>query len=323
MKTKVLVTGSNGLVGKSLQKIINNKDHDFYKKYQFIFLTRQICDLRSEEEVNCIFDLHNPDIVVHLASRVGGVYENIDKNYLYLMDNIKINTNIVTACEKYNVKKLINILSTCIFPDKNIIYPLTNDQLHNGLPHNSNIGYAFSKRILHLASELLADTKTNFQVINLIPTNLYGENDNYNLQSSHVIPGLIHKVYNAKINNTDLQVMGTGIAVRQFLYADDLSNIIIEFIKNYNTDQNTISCITSPPESCEISIQYLVEYITNIMNFTGKIIYDNVSSDGQYKKTTNDEEIKKYIPNFIFTDLKDGLKKTIDFFITNYDFIRK
>jgi GDP-L-fucose synthase len=317
---KVLVTGAFGLVGKSFQKIALQKNDSMY---QYIYLGRKDCDLRNLTDVMQCFNAYQPNIVVHLASCVGGVYENMNKNYQYLIDNIRINTNIVDACKKYQVLKLINILSTCIFPDKNVFYPLTSDQLHNGLPHESNIGYAYSKRVLHLASQLLTQNKDNVtKVVNLTPTNLYGEADNYNLVASHVIPALIHKTYNAILNNTSLQVYGSGNAIRQFLYVDDLSKVILHFIKT-DYDQSEISCIVSPPEQDEVSIKQVVQYICNSFGFKNDIVYDTFYSDGQIKKTTNNNELKNYIDNFQFTSLEKGIDETVLFFKEYYDTIRK
>lgn len=315
---KVLVTGGYGLVGKSFQKIVKSKD---VLSDEFVFLSRQDCDLRNMEDVYSIFDEIKPDIVVHLASCVGGVYENMLNNYNYLLDNTRLNLNIIDACNKYGVKRLINILSTCIFPDKGIVYPLTSDQLHNGLPHNSNIGYAYSKRILHLTSELLANKSNILKVINLTPTNLYGFDDNYNLESSHVIPGLIHKTYNCKKENIPLKINGSGKAKRQFLYVDDLSRIIYKFIYLNILDKN-ISVIVSPPETDEISISELVNEICKNFNFYD-FNYDTSFSDGQLKKTVSSNELLRYLPDFKFTPLKNGLHDTINFFIENYDTVRK
>lgn len=318
--SKVLVTGAFGLVGKSFQKIAS---HYYHLDYEYIYIGRRECDLRDLTDVMQCFSVYKPDVVVHLASCVGGVYENMNKNYQYLIDNIRINTNIVDACKKHNVSKLINILSTCIFPDKNVVYPLTSDQLHNGLPHESNIGYAYSKRVLHLASQLLTRNKENMtKVINLTPTNLYGEADNYNLAESHVIPALVHKTYNAIQNNTNLRVYGSGNAIRQFLYVDDLSKVIFHFIQT-EYEQSEISCIVSPPEDHEVSIKQVVQYITKSFGFKNDIIYDTSYSDGQIKKTTNNDELKKYIDNFQFTKLEKGIDEVVLFFKHNYDKIRK
>lgn len=320
MSLKILVTGGYGLVGKSLQKVVKacNFDGNFY------FLSRADCDLRNSEQTTNWFKQYNPDVVVHLASRVGGVYDNMNGNYEYLVDNARININVVDSCKVVGVKMLINILSTCIFPDKNVSYPLTSNQLHNGLPHNSNIGYAYSKRLLHLASHLLTLEQQDTFVVNLTPTNLYGDYDNYNLQSSHVIPGLIHKTAIAKTTG-ELQVYGTGKAMRQFLYVDDLSNVILNFIDLYKSgslNEMEISCIVSPPESSEISIKSLIEEICHISNFTGKIHYDTSYSDGQYKKTASSNELSKYLPHFTFTSISSGLKNTIKFFNKNREQLR-
>jgi GDP-L-fucose synthase len=317
----ILVTGGYGMVGKSLQKVINVLDKNLYDNldnYNFIFLSRKDGDLRNIQEVLNLFEKYKPDVVIHLASCVGGVYENMNNNYNFLIDNTRINTNIVDACNRFNVTKLINILSTCIFPDNGIVYPLTSDQLHNGLPHDSNIGYAYSKRVLHLASELLSRNKNNFTVINLTPTNLYGEFDNYNLRNSHVIPALIHKTFLAQLNNTELEINGSGNALRQFLFVDDLSRVILDFVK-LKFEENSISCIVSPSENSEISIKSVIETICAIYNYNGKVIYNTEFSDGQYKKTTNDNELQRYLHEFKFTELYDGLKTSILYFVENYN----
>ena len=311
----ILVTGSSGLLGKSLQKIVSNKTNT---NIIFHFLTRNDCDLTDMQAVKKVFMKIKPYIVIHLASMVGGVYENISNNYNLFIQNTRINTNIVEACNIFKIKKLINILSTCIFPDKDVTYPLTDDQIHNGPPHYSNIGYAYSKRILHIGSGLLpgvVDGTT--KVVNIIPTNLYGENDNYNIKKAHVIPALIHKTYQAKICDTPLIINGNGNALRQFLYIDDLSNIIYNIAISINDKSRDL--IICPPESSEISIKSIVNKIVNIFKFDGEIIYDSTQPDGQVKKTSQSNE--EFI-NYKFTDIDIGLTKTIHYFVNNYDTLR-
>jgi GDP-L-fucose synthase len=320
---KILVTGAFGLLGCSLQKEFFQQG--LTSQHDIVYLSRTDCDLRDYTQVYSLFERHSPNIVIHLASCVGGVFDNMENNYIYLMDNIKINCNIVQACNEFRVKKLINILSTCIFPDKGVSYPLTSDQLHNGLPHSSNVGYAYSKRILQVTSNVLANTsKSSMQVVNLIPTNLYGENDNYNIQRAHVIPALIHKTYKAMTEETPLYVKGTGNAVRQFLYVDDLARVIIHFTFN-NNKESEVSCIVSPPEHHEINIRSLVTMICDIFKFKGDVIYESeYQSDGQIKKTTTSSELLQYIPTFEFTTLHQGLTNTITFFNRSYNkIIRK
>jgi GDP-L-fucose synthase len=344
---KVLVTGGSGLVGKSIQDLID--DIPIGTVTQYIFLSSKVCDLRDSVACEELFLNGNFDIVIHLAAKVGGLYANMDSNYNMLIDNLKINTNILENCKKYNVKRLINILSTCIFPEENasnnLVYPLTSDQILNGKPHHSNSGYAHAKRMLYVGSKLLSNT-SDIEVINLIPTNLYGKNDNYNIHNSHVIPGLIHKTFIAKENfdknlcrstdsfksngslskgistNCKLIIKGSGNAKRQFLYVDDFAKVILHFI-NCILPKQCNSLIVSPPKEQEITIKELVNSITKQFDFKGKIIYDTDYPDGQHLKTTDSNELLNFIPDFKFTSFREGLEENITFFIDNYDSVRK
>lgn len=312
---KILVTGSSGLVGTAVCKKLKMdfKDDDFY------CLTSRLCDLRDYNEVERIFSNFLPDVVIHLASRVGGLYGNMNNNYTFLTDNLKINMNVLQASKQYQVKKLINILSTCIFPDQGVIYPLTSDQILNGEPHYSNEGYAYSKRMLFVGCNLLLKTDQNIKIVNLIPTNLYGDNDNYHLENSHVIPGLIHKCHLAKMNGGDFFIKGSGMAYRQFLHVDDFADVISRFV-NFN---DSATLIVSPPKESEITIRTLVDTIAETFEFKGRIVYESDFADGQIKKTTDSAELTNFFPDFTFTSIKDGLKSTIEYFVQNYHQIRK
>ena len=316
--TKILVTGGSGLVGSSIKELINKYDKE---TTEFIFLNSKTCDLRDSIACEKLFSDGNFDIVIHLAAKVGGLYANMANNYSMLIDNVKINTNILECCRKYKIKRLINILSTCVFPDKNVTYPLTSNQMLNGEPSETNYGYSYSKRLLYIGSKLLTQ-ETETTVINLIPTNLYGLNDQFNLINSHVIPGIIHKCYKAEKNNSNLFIKGTGKARRTFMYSNDFAKIILQFI-NLPLNSNLHSLIVSPPIESEISISELVNEITLEFDFKKLIVYDNVSSDGQISKTCSDIELLNYLPNFEFTPFRVGLQKTIKHFIKNYESIRK
>lgn len=319
----VLVTGGSGLVGKSIQSIVEKTHLDELDDY--IFLSSSQCDLRKDEEVEKLFNKHKPDIVIHLASLVAGLYGNMDNNYTFLIDNIKINTNILECCNKFKVKRLINILSTCVFPEQsehnNLVYPLTSNQILNGRPHSSNSGYAHAKRILHIGSKLLTNT-SDIEIVNLIPTNLYGKHDNYHLQKSHVIPGLIHKIFLAKENQTNLIIKGSGSAKRQFVYVDDFATIILHFISS-KLEKRFNAMVVCPPKEEELSIQDLVKHLVRIFDFKGRIIYDCDYPDGQDVKTADSGELLEYIPEFQFKPLDEGLHKTINHFIQNYETVRK
>lgn len=311
---KVLVTGGSGLIGNALKEIIGETETDY------IFLSSKQCNLKDEMEVNLLFENIKPDIVVHLASVVAGLYGNMSNNYNMFIDNVKMNTNILNACNKFNISRLINILSTCVFGN-DLRYPLTSSQMHDKLPDSSNEGYAHAKRILSIGSEILTKN-SNTQVVNLIPTNLYGKYDNYNLENGHVLPVLIHKLYLAQQSNTPLNIRGTGIARRQFIYANDFAKIILHFIKCTLSKQYN-SLIVGPPEKDEISIKKLIHALVKEFKFKNEIVYDSSFSDGQYKKTVDNTELLEYIPDFKFTCLESGLKDTIEYFTTYYDIIRK
>ena len=317
---RVLVTGGSGLVGKAIEHIEKEK-----KEVTWRYLSSKDADLTIESDVLREFDNYKPTIVIHLASKVAGLYGNIENNYSMLVENVKIHTNVVEACRKYKVSKLVNILSTCVFPDKDITYPLTSDQIMNGPPHPSNEGYAYSKRFLLTSSELLSRA-TGMEVVNITPTNLYGEYDNYHLQKSHVIPGLIHKCYLAKANGDAFVIKGSGKARRQFVYTKDFAKIILHFVNRTETSAaggKVENIIVSPDKESEITIKELVECIAKGFDFKGEILYDSSYSDGQLSKTCDSSELLKSIPNFEFTSMEYGLRSTIEYFVNNYDSVRK
>jgi GDP-L-fucose synthase len=324
---KILVTGSSGLVGSALKDILNINDNAGGNTFRigedvWYFLDRktQAWDLRNEHHVDTVFKHFEPDTVIHLASKVFGLYGNMSSNYTMLSDNLKINMNIVDACKKYKIKRLLNVLSTCVFGN-DLTYPLTSDQMYNAKPDTSNEGYSYSKRLLDTGSRLLSD-ETGIEIVNITPTNLMGLHDNFNLENGHVFPVLIHKCFNAKKDNTSLIIRGMGKSRRQFIYAGDLSKIILHFV-NCKLPKKFNQLIVGPPIKDEISIKELVNKIVKEFQFNGEIIYDSSFQEGQYKKTVSDTELLEYIPDFKFTSLETGLKKTIDYFIENYNTVRK
>lgn len=314
---KVLITGGSGLVGSSLKNLIKENDECIH---QYVFLNSKKIDLRDSIACEKLFLDGNFDIVIHLAAKVSGLYGNLSNNYSMLIDNIKINTNILECCEKFQIKRLINILSSCVFGN-DLKYPLTSDQIFDKIPDKSNEGYSYSKRLLATGSKLLSSC-SELYVINLIPTNLYGCEDNFNIHDGHVLPALIHKCFIAKRTSCKLIIKGQGLSLRQFIYSSDLAKIIFHFV-NCKLDKRFNQLIVGPPVKTEISIKELVSKIVKEFNFNGKIIYDSDFSEGQFKKTVDDSELLAYIPNFKFMSLDIGLKKTINYFIDNYHTVRK
>jgi len=308
---KILVTGGTGLVGKALQKVIDNEN--IYR-----FLSSKDCNLLVRKEVLDVFSEYKPDYVIHLAANVGGLFKNMNQKVSMLEDNLIMNINVLSICHELKVKKVVSCLSTCIFPNETT-YPLDEEMLHNGPPHHSNDAYAYSKRILEILSRAYYEQyKDNF--ICVIPTNIYGLYDNFHLEDSHVIPALIHQCYLAKKENRPFVVRGSGKPLRQFIYSEDLAKLILWTLYNYN-EKNPI--ILSVDEQDEVSIKDIATLIASKFEYSENLIFDNSYSDGQYKKTASNKKLRSYLPEYKFTGIKEGLEQTIVWFNNNYDNIRK
>jgi GDP-L-fucose synthase len=261
--------------------------------------------------------LVNPVFVIHLAAKVGGLFRNMNNKIEMYLDNIKMNNNVLEVCHKLKVTKVVSCLSTCIFPDK-VEYPINETMLHIGEPHSSNNTYSYAKRMLDILSKAYQEQyDDNF--ICIIPTNIYGPNDNFNLEDSHVIPGLIHKCYLAKKNNEPFVIYGSGSPLRQFIYSIDLARLILWSLFVYDK-RDTI--ILSNSEKDELSIKTVAIEIASIFEYDN-IKFDTTRSDGQYRKTADNSKLLRYLPDFKFTDIKTGLKETIVWFNKNYDSARK
>ena len=308
-----LVFGGTGLVGTALKK----------HKPEWTYMGRASGNLLNKEECDFIFKhyMEKDDgikQIIFLAANVGGLYKNMDNNLDIYMDNMKMQMNIVECCKKYAITKGIFCLSTCIFPDKIDNYPITEDMLHNGAPHYSNEGYAIAKRNMEVMCRLLNKKTPSNRFICITPTNIYGENDNFNLSDGHVLPVLIHKAHLASENDGRKFILrGSGKALRQFIYSDDVARLILRLLESKERIDNVI---LAPDE--EKSIKEVAEYIG--VNFgIDQIYYDKKYSDGQYKKTASNEKIKKLFPDFKFTPLEERIKNTIQWFFENYPNIRK
>jgi GDP-L-fucose synthase len=308
---RLLVTGQSGLVGSQFNGDI-------------IALSSKVCDLRNTTAVNDIFSFYTDkekqgnfivDKVIHCAGKVGGVGSNMKYKGDFFYDNIMINTNVIEACRKYNVKDLVVFLSTCIFPD-NVEYPLTENKIHLGPPHKSNDAYAYAKRMSEVQVKAYKEQYgLNYKCV--IPTNIYGPNDNFNINDGHVIPSLIHKCYLAKKNNTPFVIWGSGTPLREFIYSKDVADLTLWILENY-TEPEPIILSTSE----EISIKDAVETIVKHMEFTGEVVFDSSKPDGQFRKPSDNSKIKNYLPDYKFTPFDVGVKETIDWFLKNYPNVR-
>lgn len=261
--------------------------------------------------------LWHDDLWINCAARVGGVKANMTLMSDFYQDNIKIGGNVIEAACKWQVKKLISVLSTCVYPDSPYVnYPLTEDQLHNGPPHHSNFGYAYAKRMLDVQSRA-ARIQHGSNFITVVPNNLYGPNDNYNINSGHVIPSLIRKFYEAHLNRTDVIVWGTGKPLREFTFARDAAKIIWWLSNHYN-DADPINIGNNE----EVSIGDLASLIGKIIGFKGQIKFDLNSPEGQFRKPSSNAKLRSTGIELNYTTLEAGLVETIEYFVRHYPNVR-
>jgi len=299
----ILVTGGHGMLGSSV---------DFGLKPN-----RKTLDLNKYSDIKTYLDNNEVTEIIHLAAKVGGVGANIKYNLDFLLENSIINSNILKAIAEYKIQKSTFLLSTCVFPS-NILGEISEFDIHEGQPHSTNLGYGYGKRLLEIGSRCLL-SQYNIKSSCIIPCNMYGKNDNYNLEYSHVIPGLIHKCYLAKINNTDFEIWGSGKAEREFLYAGDMARIL----RSIHIDNNPYPEIMIVSPHTTYSILQIVEIIIKLLKFNGKVVFDSTKPEGAKRKTSNNSVFKQYFPNFNFTGIKEGLELTIEDFLRNYDSLRK
>lgn len=304
---KLLITGANGLVGSAIR---NNTEASYL--YDIIPLTHEQCDLTDFHSTKAVFDYIKPDYVIHTAAVVGGIGSNMNHPGRFFCTNISINTNVLECARLLKVKKLISFLSTCVFPD-NAPHPLRIQDIHSGPPHPSNAAYAHAKRMLDVQSRAYR-TEYDCNFITLIPTNLYGPNDNYDLENGHVLPSLIHKAFIARYTNTKLEVWGTGKPLREFLYVEDLVRAILLVLDHYNESD---PLIISPDE--EIAIEEVVRLIEYYVNLREGCKFLTNKPDGQMSKPSDNSKFKKLFPSFRFTLWEEGLCQTIEDFKYNWE----
>lgn len=319
-KKIILVTGGSGLVGNGIKSVIR-KEEGSEKSFnvKWIFLSSKDGDLSDVSQTEKIFETYKPTHVIHLAAMVGGLFYNMRANLDFFRKNMSINDNVLQMSYKYNVQKVVSCLSSCIFPHE-VVYPITENMLHNGKPHNSNFGYSYAKRMLDVMNQayqeiidLEAKKGENRIFTSIIPCNIYGPYDNFDLEKGHVIPNLIHKAYLSK-NENEFKMCGTGKAQRQFIYSQDLGRLLIWVIFNYKEKE---PIILSVDEQDEISINDVAKIILKSMNMKHTIKYSINEEDGQFKKTVSNAKIKKYLPDFKFTPIDAGIKETIEWFENN------
>jgi len=311
----VMVTGGSGLVGKGIQAVLERGKPS---NERWIFLTSKDGDLRDREATRLIYEKHKPHGVIHLAALVGGLFKNMALKVEFWRDNVAINDNVMHWAKEYGVKKLVSCLSTCIFPDKTS-YPIDESMIHSGPPHRSNEGYAYAKRMIDVLNRCYNE-EYGCNFTSVVPTNIFGPHDNFNIEDGHVLPGLMHKCYLAQKNGGDFSIWGSGSPLRQFIFSEDLGALMIWVMRSYDS---TEPIILSVGEEDEVSIKDAALAVVKGMGYTGKVVFDTSKSDGQHKKTASNAKLKRLNPDFKFTPFPEAVEKTCKWFNDNYETARK
>ena len=314
-KKVILVTGGSGLIGKAIQNVIKK---DQREDEEYIFLSSKDANLLNKIETFAVFERYQPTHVIHLAALVGGLYAHIGHNCDFFRDNMTMNDNILEASHKLKVKKLVSCLSTCIFPDKTT-YPIDETMVHNGPPHHTNFGYSYAKRMMDVLNKAYNE-EHGCMFTSVVPCNIFGPHDNFNVSQGHVIPGLINKAYEAKKNGTPFEIWGTGRALRQFIYSEDLAKLFIWTMREY---EEIDPIILAPDETDEVAIKDVASMILDRFDFKGEVKYLTDRPDGQLVKTASNAKLRRYLPEFQFTSTRRAIRDTVEWYIDNYENARK
>lgn len=315
---QILVTGASGMVGRHFQEVVDDVEA---QAVEYVYLSSKDCNLLDRHAVNQLFANNDFTAIIHLAARVGGLYDNMRNNLEMFNDNIDMAMNVLRAAHANGVQRGIFCLSSCIYPaGLGQDQPMTEEDLHKGAPHDSNMGYAYAKRIMEVLCRLYGAEGREYICVS--PVNLYGPHDNFSAEGSHVIPGLIRRMYEHKIRGYrgPFQVWGTGNARRQFMHAETFARAIHRIFWDMGVKKGVYNIC---PSGSDVSIREVVELIATELNFSlDKIEYDCTHSDGVQRKLVSAEKFHGEYQDFTFYDLHSGLTDTVKWYVQNYPNVR-
>ena len=316
LNDKIYIAGHRGLVGSAVLRNLESKGFN-----NLLTKSHKDLDLTNQTKVKNFFEKEKPDYVILAAAKVGGIYANNTYPADFIYQNTMIETNIIHSAYENKVKRLLFLGSTCIYP-KEIEQPMREDALLSNKLEPTNEPYALSKILgIKLCESYNRQHGTDFRSV--MPTNLYGINDNFDPENSHVIPGLMQRFHNAKINNdNEVMVWGTGNAMREFLFVDDMAeaSLFVLGIDKEIYDENTLPMIShiNVGSGKDITIKELAEIMKEVVGFEGKISFDNTKPDGSPRKLIDVSRLSKMgLKNS--TSLREGLELTYNWYKNNLD----
>ena len=303
---KIFIAGHNGMVGSATWNLLKSEGYN-----NLIGVSSKDLDLRNQNLVEEYISDHNPNIIIDAAAKVGGILANNNHPYEFLMDNLLIQNNLIYSSHKNNIDKFIFLGSSCIYP-KFAKQPLKEEYLLTDSLEKTNQWYALAKISGVKLIEAL-NQQYNRKYVSLMPTNLYGPNDNFDLETSHVLPAMINKFHIAKINNHKcVKLWGSGSPFREFLHVDDLALAILFILKN-----EIVSDIYNIGSNEEIKIDGLAKLISKIVGFDGDIIWDKTKPDGTPRKILDSSKINS-LGWYSKISLTNGIKSTYKWYLENY-----
>lgn len=304
---KIYVAGHRGLVGSAIVRSLQAKGYT-----NIIGKTHKELDLTNQSAVQMFFEEEKPDVVVLAAAKVGGINANNTYPAEFAYENLQIQCNVIKCCHDYKVKKLLFLGSTCIYP-KMAEQPIVEDALLTGALEPTNEAYAIAKIAgLEMCKFFKRQYGDNF--ISCMPTNLYGPNDNYDLNGSHVMPAMIRKFHDAKVKGVDtVELWGTGTPLREFLYVDDMADACVFLLEEYDGEQHV-----NIGTGREISIKELAETVKKVVGYEGEIIWNTAMPDGTPRKLTNVDKLHRL--GFIHkVELQEGIELSYKWFCENVE----
>ena len=304
---KIYVAGHRGLVGSAIVRSLKAKGYE-----NIVGKTHSELDLTNQAAVQEFFANERPDVVVLAAAKVGGIHANNTYPAEFAYENLQIQCNVIKCCHDYNVKKLLFLGSTCIYP-KMAEQPIVEDALLTGALEPTNEAYAIAKIAgLEMCKFFKRQYGDNF--ISCMPTNLYGPNDNYDLNGSHVMPAMIRKFHDAKKNGAEsVELWGTGTPLREFLYVDDMADACVFLLENYDGEQH-VNIGTGK----EISIKELAETVKKVVGYEGELVWNTDMPDGTPRKLTNVDKLHSL--GFVHkVELQEGIELAYQWFCENVE----
>ena len=309
--TKIYIAGHRGMVGSAIWRLLEQKGYT-----NIIGRTSKELDLKNQDRVKTFFKTQKPDVVIDAAAKVGGILANNDYPYQFLMENMKIQNNLIDTAFGQGVEKFIFLGSSCIYP-KLAPQPLKEQYLLTDSLEPTNQWYAIAKITGVMACKAIRE-QFNKNYVSLMPTNLYGTHDNFDLQTSHVLPAMLRKFHQAKVNNNaPVTLWGSGTPMREFLFVDDMAKAVVYALENKLPEY-----LYNVGSGKDVTIKELAQTIQKVLGHQGEIIWDTSKPDGTPRKLLDVSKLKEMGWEYT-TELEEGIEKTYAWFLENIDSIKE